>query len=673
MTLTSITDFGANIAFLIFETGWKSAVVLGFAVLFVRVLKRRSASFRQAILSTGIIITLVSALLVPFSPHWTIPSLDWFRLTAFDKAAAPPPESLTTPDLPAAEEANQSRETIRNSDASFPSPGFANETGGSGSINSLLSVIAFIWLLGVIVLGRRLWKNLFGLKGLRKASSVWQSENLSFSTSDIRKKFGTARRVTILRNETIKVPLTWGVFRHFILLPNDFERLSAESRHAVLIHESAHVKRHDFIVRMLADITCAILWFQPFVWAARRKLREEQERAADDCVLAAGGKASDYAKMLLELYDRLPRGGLAMGVGIIETGSLKARLEAILSNELKRRPPAMPEIVIIALVGLALAIPLATLGFSKDAALNSDSAMSPNENPSQILDENIPPPQTQLIERNNEATEVLKKNAHEDNSSERLRLAANTSTEQASQQGQAADFPSVSPTATPVVVEVSSPENQSAPQNFEAGPNFLRDGMAEVGYPNLSEAELAALRKADASHFYVRELAAAGYAKLPLKTLIRLRENGVSAQYVKEMKAFGYENLSPEMLSDFRWFGVSSAYIREMEALGYGNLPAKTIVAFRRHSVSSVYIVEMRSRVKGGISANEIVDMRSMSVTWQFIDDLARIGYERLTANQLISMRQHGVTIDFIEKMKTRDNRNYSANDLISMRMNGEK
>jgi beta-lactamase regulating signal transducer with metallopeptidase domain len=48
-------------------------------------------------------------------------------------------------------------------------------------------------------------------------------------------------------------------------------------------------------------IACALFWFHPLVWFAFARLREEAERAADDCVLSSGISVIDYAGHLLAL------------------------------------------------------------------------------------------------------------------------------------------------------------------------------------------------------------------------------------------------------------------------------------------------------------------------------------------------------------------------------------
>src|SRR5262249_59448889 len=76
---------------------------------------------------------------------------------------------------------------------------------------------------------------------------------------------------------------------------------SMECRWIVMAHELTHVKRRDCLMQALAQLVCAVYWFNPLVWFAAWRLRVERELACDDHVLEAGAKASGYASPLGEL------------------------------------------------------------------------------------------------------------------------------------------------------------------------------------------------------------------------------------------------------------------------------------------------------------------------------------------------------------------------------------
>src|SRR5260370_15650663 len=92
-------------------------------------------------------------------------------------------------------------------------------------------------------------------------------------------------------------------------------------------------------MRGMAEIARALIWFQPLVWIVWWQLREEQELACDNCVLAAGGKPSAYAKLLLD-WDARPGMDSLIAVGIAHRSCLKRRPYAPLDTGLRRHTGA---------------------------------------------------------------------------------------------------------------------------------------------------------------------------------------------------------------------------------------------------------------------------------------------------------------------------------------------
>ena len=165
-------------------------------------------------------------------------------------------------------------------------------------------------------------------------------------------QLGIARPVTLLIHPGKTIPVVWGIVRYRLLLPEAAREWSGEQLRSVLLHELAHVKRRDTVAQLLAQITCALHWFNPLVWLAAGRLGVERERACDDLVLASGVRPSAYAGHLLEVVTGLSPAcpTQSCGLAMARKSALEGRLAAVLSENLNRRG------VSAALAAIALAI-----------------------------------------------------------------------------------------------------------------------------------------------------------------------------------------------------------------------------------------------------------------------------------------------------------------------------
>ena len=110
----------------------------------------------------------------------------------------------------------------------------------------------------------------------------------------------------------------------------------------MLLHELAHVSRHDSFSRSAAAMVCALYWFQPVIWYAARRMRLEQEHACDDLVLSLGAAARAYARDLLEVAGafRPPPLVAGLSVAMARNSELERRLTAIIRRGPRRRSSA---------------------------------------------------------------------------------------------------------------------------------------------------------------------------------------------------------------------------------------------------------------------------------------------------------------------------------------------
>jgi beta-lactamase regulating signal transducer with metallopeptidase domain len=110
---------------------------------------------------------------------------------------------------------------------------------------------------------------------------------------------GVRRKVEVLLHEGIPGPLTCGLWRPAILLPDEACEWNEADLRRALVHELEHVRRGDWAIQLAARATCILLyWFHPLVWVAFRRLSLEAERAADDAVVRSA-EHTEYIDELL--------------------------------------------------------------------------------------------------------------------------------------------------------------------------------------------------------------------------------------------------------------------------------------------------------------------------------------------------------------------------------------
>jgi beta-lactamase regulating signal transducer with metallopeptidase domain/Leucine-rich repeat (LRR) protein len=146
------------------------------------------------------------------------------------------------------------------------------------------------------------------------------------------------RPVRLLKSARRRIPMTWGVWRTRVLLPEESEAWTAERRRVVLLHELAHAKRWDYLTQLAAQLARALYWFNPLVWLAGRRMVIERERACDDIVLRQGATPANYAEQVLAIAAGLPVGSVTAygAVGMVRRSSLEGRLRAILDGKHSR-------------------------------------------------------------------------------------------------------------------------------------------------------------------------------------------------------------------------------------------------------------------------------------------------------------------------------------------------
>jgi Mg-chelatase subunit ChlD len=105
----------------------------------------------------------------------------------------------------------------------------------------------------------------------------------------------------IFESALFVAPGSVGCFRTMILLPRAWKDWDAVKLRVVLAHETAHIRRRDWLIRIASHVNVCIFWFHPLAWWVERELARLAEEACDDVALSEVEYRGDYAATLLDI------------------------------------------------------------------------------------------------------------------------------------------------------------------------------------------------------------------------------------------------------------------------------------------------------------------------------------------------------------------------------------
>lgn len=214
-------------------------------------------------------------------------------------------------------------------------------------------------------------------------------------------RFRFSRDPHICVSNSRRAPLTFGVFRPTVLLPEDLPVGDAQFQ-LVLAHELAHIRRKDCLRKLLLTVCLCLYWWNPLVWMTVWLANRDMELACDEAVLRALGSdcRKAYALTLLDMAQRKPKSApLCSGFA---RSSAEERIRAILNF---KRIPAWVGICVAVLFVLTASV-FTTQAVSPSAIPEMEPAVQeeiPKENAAVSVPVSEPLPTTPPIMPEQEA------------------------------------------------------------------------------------------------------------------------------------------------------------------------------------------------------------------------------------------------------------------------------
>ncbi len=155
----------------------------------------------------------------------------------------------------------------------------------------LISALGIQWITGYR------YTQMIRTEGLQKMPVDWR-----LFAKRIAAQLGLRKEIRVFLSQQITTPLTIGFLKPIILLPlASINHLTTVQLEAVLLHEMAHIKRHDYLVNLCISAMELVLFFNPFSQLISKHIQKERENSCDDWVLQFQYNAAEYAEGLLRI------------------------------------------------------------------------------------------------------------------------------------------------------------------------------------------------------------------------------------------------------------------------------------------------------------------------------------------------------------------------------------
>ena len=182
-------------------------------------------------------------------------------------------------------------------------PGLGAVSSVRGALTRALPLVVLCWALGVLVLTLQLAGSWMVVRRLRQ-TAIPVGEQWCQRTARLAGRLGITRVIAVSESMLVDVPTLIGWMRPVILIPTSvLTGLRPAELEAILTHELAHIRRHDYLVNVLQSVIETLLFYHPAVWWVSHRVRVEREHCCDDVAVAVWPDRVVYARALTSLEE----------------------------------------------------------------------------------------------------------------------------------------------------------------------------------------------------------------------------------------------------------------------------------------------------------------------------------------------------------------------------------
>jgi bla regulator protein blaR1 len=401
-----------------------------------------------------------------------------------------------------------------------------------------------------------------------------------------------SKPVLLMESALLKVPVLIGYVKPLILIPvGMLTQLSGEQVEAILMHELAHVRRHDYLVNLIQNAIDTIFFFNPAVLWISALVRIERENCCDDIAISETRSRKQFVEALVcfNQYSNTINTNYSLS-WVTGKSQLLHRVQRIINkkNESLRSAELMVLLAVLLFTGTAFI----TLRRTRESLVQT-----PVKTVTKTNKKTAPakPAQAAATGQVTTATKATKKP-----------LKINTV--------------AVKPAVETVDAESANEAEESTVESNDAGPRAddlvsLQKQLKAMGYRENDLAQLQMYLDHGVSAEYIQTILSLGYSKISMELFVRLKDHGVHHEFLSDLKKQGYGNVDLDIATNLIDHGVSAGFIEGFKKIGFKNISLEEATELKDHDVTTEFIEQFKKKTGQYLSLEDYIKLKDSGIS----------------------------------------------------------
>lgn len=220
-------------------------------------------------------------------------------------------------------------------------------------LDTNMNTIVQLYIAGVLLLLGRVAYNIYALKRIKDSSPSFIKDQYQELLNKSLAQLNIRSKVLLTISDKINVPMVIGTLKPMILLPlASVNNLTTAQVETIILHELAHIKRHDYLINIIQVIIETLLFYNPSIWLISKQIRTEREFCCDDIVTNNTDAKVHYAQALAQLSELQSSNKLSVAATGSNKHKLLNRIKRII--EMKKTPINKTQFTFVTIIITAL-------------------------------------------------------------------------------------------------------------------------------------------------------------------------------------------------------------------------------------------------------------------------------------------------------------------------------